>query len=262
MSVGNEKGTTDQKHEYVARAHVGQQENASNECNLESNPEKARVNEWATAVLRCLNFCLGKVVKFLKSIDGWMTAIATIAIAIVAFLQWWTSEKTDKTLRDTLVSNQAVQRAFVVVNELRQDPIRDQSANIVALRFTPVIKNSGITPARTMSFIALNPHNDSIFLKPSPGKARNLAFLLNAPSDPDEILFDRPRNAENYITSNVVLGPQSIISPPISGNESMTVEDLLHTQIGSPQLSRFFYGSIRYFDIFNNQHISKYCFSG
>ena len=80
----------------------------------------------------------------------WFTcalAISTFGLVYVAALQYCALEKTDQTLRDTLASNQATQRAVIAISRLQIDPTKNENGQVTHWNFTPFIKNSGNTQA-------------------------------------------------------------------------------------------------------------------
>ena len=93
----------------------------------------------AKAVLRWLSCCFWKVVAFLQSIDGFITALATIAIAAVAGLQWQTFEKTDQTLK-------ATQRPWLSVDLAIAGPLT-YSSDEARVEIAFLLKTSGRSPA-------------------------------------------------------------------------------------------------------------------
>lgn len=66
-----------------------------------------------------------RFIKWLKSIDSLMLAVATVALDWIAFWQWAALDHTDKTLKDTLV---AANRAWIKVSGMNTlGDIRDQN---------------------------------------------------------------------------------------------------------------------------------------
>jgi hypothetical protein len=91
------------------------------------------------------------------------------------------------------------------------------------------------------------------------------AYFFVGPADPEELLA-LPTNYRSRldITNSVVIGPSATIYPFL-GSEEIRAEDALAMQdINKPadfHLGWYFYGAIKYMDVFRNEHITKYCFS-
>jgi hypothetical protein len=154
----------------------------------------------------------------------------------------------------------SIQRAFIVVDELRQEPVTDREGKMITWRFTPVIQNSGSTPAKSVTFVTLTPKNDWEFIE-TDLEYRMSSWRLGAPSDLDENLASAPAGTDLlYIITNTVLGPHGTILP-LFGAEEISVQDADQMQYNRHGLGRFFYGNIRYIDMFDVPHITKYCFT-
>jgi hypothetical protein len=76
--------------------------------------------------------------------------LATAASVGVGWLQRETLEKTDKTLRDTLAANKAIERAFVSfdITHRAQDIV--ENGKVIGTSFQIFIKNSGRTPTKSL----------------------------------------------------------------------------------------------------------------
>jgi hypothetical protein len=193
--------------------------------------------------------------------------------AIILLLQYCT-------LTDTEITNQSVERAFVTVSNLRQEQLKDRTGKLL-WRYTPAIENSGTTPTASVSIITVTPDNDwtvrSTLLQRAvdalrakreqiPPDLTNRIFLQYVeagPIDPSEIFAWREDERPPLsLIKNAVLGPKSTIYPPNASAE-ITVDDVLAMQgVNRPvdnNRGKFFYGAIRYSDIFKHSHITKYC---
>jgi hypothetical protein len=102
--------------------------------------------ERTKSILYWINCGFRKVVTLLKSIDGLVTAIATVAIAIVASLQWETLEKTDETMR-------ASQRAYVYFDKIVPS-VTDEPNNQKIWTFIANWGNSGNATTKNLTFIS------------------------------------------------------------------------------------------------------------
>jgi hypothetical protein len=77
-------------------------------------------------------------------------AAGTVALVVTAVFQWLTFEKTDRTLRDTLVANNRAQRAFVSFNFDRGSINTIENGQIIGISIQSTIKNSGNTTTKSM----------------------------------------------------------------------------------------------------------------
>jgi hypothetical protein len=86
-----------------------------------------------------------RIIRWLKRIDSLLLAIATVALAWIAFWQWSALDKTDTTLRDTLV---AANRAWIEASDMNTlGDIRDQHD----LKIEQYYSNVGKSPATSLS---------------------------------------------------------------------------------------------------------------
>jgi hypothetical protein len=187
-----------------------------------------------------------------------LLVLATGGLIYIGHLQWTTLEKTDHTLKDTLTTNKATQRAFINVSELKQEP----AVRLDGVKYwnvTPVIKNTGNTPALGVSVVVVGPHGEWR-TRPKNIDPRDYGFLsykVGAPRDPDEIFDNPPDSPPDFLKRNISIGPQGTISASGITSEitAQTALDAMSDKVG-----RFIYGSIRYFDAFDSFHVSKFCF--
>jgi hypothetical protein len=149
------------------------------------------------------------------------------------------------------------QRAFINVSELRQEDIVDSDGSRSWI-YTPVITNSGNTPAMNVSLIAITPHTEMQGM-PFGTDRRKYAFLswkIHAPNDPDDIAAKNDE-ADVFRLANVTIGPKGTLTAS-QISEKIFERDPVEGATG--EMGRFFFGSIHYIDISGNSHVSKYCF--
>jgi hypothetical protein len=171
-------------------------------------------------------------------------------LANAAVVQAGAASSSAQTAHDALTT---VQRAFIVVNEMKQTA--SEKGNFFV---APVIENGGNTPAFITEYIALSPK--SVILGKDGGQDRKTVdWAVAAPSDPADYLglaLDRILIAGRG--KNITLGPKASLVPAEGeGSGDITGQDAM-SQAG--QTGRFFYGAIRYTDVFRASHITKYCF--
>jgi len=143
----------------------------------------------------------------------------------------------------------AVQRAFIVVSGLKEETVRDDAGKVTGYRFSPIIRNSGNTPAKAVEWITINPFS-AIWLPQYRQFSR-----APAPIDPDEI-FHHP---EHMIEINhTILGPRDDIPTlPEFAIDAKRFQDILGGRIG-----RFYFGVIHYRDTFSDEgRVTMYCYT-
>jgi hypothetical protein len=159
MTPGDEQNPADQKSQQAFATETGKSQQSTDESHSNSQPEQAGMFKWTNAVTRrCWqNICW--LAHQLNANNGVVTAIATVAIGIVAWLQWETFEKTDRTLNRTLLIGQ---RAFVHLEEINFQVVDKWSENeeccifILPRKEGRVIKtefkltNNGNTPTKNL----------------------------------------------------------------------------------------------------------------
>ncbi len=220
--------------------------------------------------------------KFNRYID-----IATLVfVMITALLVWKQNEISYDAMIDTrkaateqqrlanennIINREAytrVQRAFLLVDELKVNPIKDENGYIKKWEYTPIIRNSGNTPATKVDYIILDPNMDHI-ARPD-DVARNMdhitynmiSYKIKAPQDPHDVLVNPSPAMKSRIIINGIVGPQREIEG--IGNYwgfHILPADLVSNKLLSGQFGEFIFGSIRYVDIFNQEHVTKFCFS-
>jgi hypothetical protein len=152
-------------------------------------------------------------------------------------------------LNETRESYSAVQRAFVVVSGMKQEVNHDPNGKPISYSFAPVIRNSGNTPTKDLEFIAISPLDE----------ITGRGYDANAPLPPDPAeQFDN--SVFHHDKGKYVLGPQDALPPLI---EPFPIDSSTFADIIGGRMGRFFYGAIRYRDIFEHSppHITKYCFT-
>ncbi len=172
--------------------------------------------------------------------------------------------QTDMTTREAFTSTQ---RAFVVVTDLEKTP--ESSGGLLGWRISPPVINEGVTTTTNFEFIEVNPRNylqieTNYEWPPSRYKKTCLAKLIASPPDPDELFYAKPKRllaTVNMQINRTNLGPKGRAKPEEVADERFISADDFRA-ILDKRKSPFFYGEIRYNDIFpkTKQHITKYCF--
>jgi hypothetical protein len=144
-------------------------------------------------------------------------------------------------------------RAYITVSELTQTASgQGQDAVYVV---TPVIRNTGLTPATHVTITNVTPSNE--WLRHSGGNGSpNYSYIdwkVGAPEDPDDVVDD----TGIMTVPPVVIGAGSTLTAS-SLEDHLSASASLDAQ--SNKIGRFFYGSIHYDDVFGLPHITKYCF--
>jgi hypothetical protein len=144
----------------------------------------------------------------------------------------------------------AVQRAFIVVSGLKEEAVHTND-KVTGFKFTPIIRNSGNTPAKQVRWATLDPFNVGF----SP-QFRQFAGEDN-PVDPDQF-FNQPEKISLIQIGRGILGPQDtlLLAP------EFPIDDRAFQSIISGRLDRFYFGAIRYFDQFSEkERVTKYCYT-
>lgn len=161
----------------------------------------------------------------------------------------------------------SVQRAFVSVDELRATATTTADGE-TAILYTPVIRNSGDTPAFIEEYIAISPGNIWLYKHgfASDYQAMVAAWVLKSPSDPARAISTRRTHSDldpaALARSDIFLGPKGVLLPI----EGFGAERVTPSQIdrAGPDITRdrvlFFAGAIRYRDAFGGMHMTKYCY--
>lgn len=158
----------------------------------------------------------------------------------------------------------AVQRAFLLVDELRVNPIKDENGSIQRWEYIPIIRNSGNTPATKVDYIILDPDMGHMARPDYTVRHRNynmLSYQIQAPQDPDDVLNNPPDAVKYRIIRNGIVGPQREIEG--IGNHwnfHILPKDIESNKLLSGQYGAFIFGSIRYADVFAQAHVTKFCF--
>jgi hypothetical protein len=97
--------------------------------------------------------------KKIELFFAFVIAAATVVNLCVAVRQWAAMVENNGIASRALT---AVQRAFITVSELKQEPKFDKDGKVIAWRFTPVIKNTGNTDAEMVTFAAASPMQEWI----------------------------------------------------------------------------------------------------
>jgi hypothetical protein len=165
---------------------------------------------------------------------------------------------------DAHIAYTAVQRAFITMGDLRIEKTPDLipgpigSKGVAATyywKLTPVAQNSGNTPTRFASALALATSPPVELVGGFPGQAvvGSRYDSLVQPINPDMFNVFPP--------IKLIIGPHS--SAPIGGN-GIPIEGLksFHEVQTSKGVGWYIYGVIHYFDLFphTSEHVTKYCY--
>jgi hypothetical protein len=167
----------------------------------------------------------------------WFTgllAIFTLGLVYVAYL-------TDHTLRDTLESNEATQRAFVFAKGLRID---NQKMPLY-WQFDVIAENSGNTPTREMEYLTIS--------------------NLNDPKDPEDIFIRTPKSVYDEPAtfpqrrSGDLIGPKAEIA--LVGSHSGLPYSAV-TKMAEERKNWYISGVIHYRDVFRETrpYVTKFCY--
>lgn len=179
--------------------------------------------------------------------------LAVIASGIAAIFSGVQANRAGEANQISSKALTAVQRAFITVSELKQELAPDIDG---VWRFTPVIKNTGTTPAENVTLVAVNPRNDLFAPRFNRQEFAFFSWKIGAPRDPDEFLIDNISSALRL--SDFTIGPQGGGVTASELSVDLTTKDIEASFSNS--IGRFIYGSIHYDDVFSSQHVSKFCF--
>jgi hypothetical protein len=176
-----------------------------------------------------------------------LLAIGTIALAVVAVLQWETLENSDLTLKETLAANKTVQRAFITVVDVAIDNFHQKLPNVegdLFWRFTPTIENSGTTPTKNLRW-ATSISNEGPIVD---------FDRLGIDFEP---LIKNNKNAWRFGT----LGPKAKMNLTHSANRLELHESWIPL-MASNKASFTWQGVIRYSDVFpgTEEHVTNFCY--
>jgi len=144
-------------------------------------------------------------------------------------------ESADAAKRSADIANEslvAVQRAFINVSELKQEAVSDKDGVIKFWRVTPVIKNTGNTPAEGVSIVVVTPGVEWI-VRPQQFTRQAYSLLsakIGAPRDPGEFIADPTARGALFFKSNFSIGPQGSISASAITSE-ITAQDGLDAKL-------------------------------
>lgn len=198
--------------------------------------------------------------------DGWVTAIATVVLAIFTVYLAIYAERQEGIINRQISDGEESQRAFVNVSDLEIKLLTSSAISADAAKerswvFSPIASNAGNTPVRNL-------HALSIVYIPgmkSGFKFKTVAHTLSSIYDgsgvaTEEQGFSAPEDpsksfgAEGGMTA-FPLGPKS--------NEPLTQVSFPEADMMKELHNGWHYvllGEIRYDDIFGKHHVTKYCF--
>lgn len=220
-------------------------------------PEKPTLSETGDGVSKTNNgkdksegkFYLRRIWQHIKSSANYVfspfahvdsVGFFTAVLAVVAYLQWLTFEKTDHTLKDTLFSNNVTNRAFVFAKRI----------NITQENFywnyDIIIENSGNTPTREMEYLAFGD--------------------LDTPTDPEDIFTRTPSEIYGVPTtypqrrSGDLLGPKAEMRL-MTGGGGLPASAV--AKMAEERKNFYVRGVIHYRDAFKGtpEHVTKFCYA-
>ncbi len=166
---------------------------------------------------------------------NWLTFWAIVIYAGITFALWCSSVEANRINRDSVIS---VQRAFVVFDQTlkataREDPKTHQ---IVRWEFRPGLTNTGATPTKG----AIHHANWNSFPY-AIGMPKDFSFAdLTGPDSTPDVRF--------------LIGPKTSVSGTLL-NVPQYIVDGMQAKIVKP----FFWGWVKYSDIFGEPHVSMFC---
>jgi hypothetical protein len=183
-----------------------------------------------------------------KLSEAWRTKLKdpvtlfTGLLAVLACLQWHTLEKTDRTLKDTLISSDVTNRPFVFARGVTID----QTVMRGYWTFAIPVENSGNTPTREMESLTISSRSE--------------------PRDPDDIFAQTPKSG--YDAPGVI--PQrwggSLLGPKakthlLGSQTGLPVTTV--TEMADKRQNYYISGVIHYRDAFAGtpSHITKFCYA-
>jgi hypothetical protein len=142
-------------------------------------------------------------------------------------------------------------RARIVVSGMATDLEKDEHGNVASISFAPIIINSGNTPTKGMSFVTINPASDILLRRVH----HQHQTISDSPDDPMSFFDVAEARPQNY-----VLGPHLALPRVLP---SLKLDRQMFEEIIGGKLGRYYYGAIKYHDIFNPEieHVTKYCFA-
>lgn len=205
------------------------------------------------AILQCIAYFtenwtpIGLFVD-LQPIDKFTFSLVVIGIvtALIFQNQLDAMKAADRTTRKSFTE---VQRAFIVVSGLQDENVKDANGKITAIKFTPIIRNSGNTPAKEVTWVTLDPFNVIHSLH-----FREFQFAAN-PIDPDSFL-ETPEDIAPV--GRAILGPHDTL--PLL--PEFPINDRTFQMIVGGRISKFYFGTIHYLDLFSaKERTTKYCYT-
>ena|ERR1700730_14466612 len=97
MTADRKNESADEKGEQAAITPSSKSQNTPAESQSKPDPKPNRILKAAHAVGSGLRIGAAWVIRGLNNLNGLITALATVALAFIAVLQWGTFEKTDNT---------------------------------------------------------------------------------------------------------------------------------------------------------------------
>jgi hypothetical protein len=237
--------------------------------NPSANPPSAKTNNAASgnqpardyrAIVHSIDSITKKISASNKANDSyqqdnlWWNKRTAIAVGVYTFLTLGLVILNKCAIDATRESFTAVQRAFIVVSGMKTETKRDVEGKTTSgFTFAPIIRNSGNTPTKDMEFVFIDPIGEMMMImrrnQPIPHESN--------PADPETFLGYK---GEEISVGHYLLGPHDDLPPLV---RDVTIDSKTFDDIISGRVGRFFYGAVRYYDVFEHtpQHITKYCFT-
>jgi hypothetical protein len=231
MTTGDEQSGPNQKDNKVL-AQTGEGQQAAAKSHTNPNPKRCGVLNCSYAIAcRCWRG-IRWVVHGLNSNHGIITAIATVAIGIVAWLQWETFEKTDQTMKSG-------ERAAVVSYDLKIVPLVLKQFKLIYWVVSPIIENAGNTSTQNMRFYL--------------GRFDIVPIIPNLNMDP----VDPYKTELDYssLPNAVALGPKA----KIVGTTIIITQDEA-AQMRDKKLTISIMGQAVYEDVYGAKHETVFCY--
>jgi hypothetical protein len=194
-----------------------------------------------------------------KMFTLWLAFIAAAASAVSA---WRAGDQVEVAINANKLNQESfasVQRAFITVTELSISAEYTQNPRgFFGWSFKPIIENSGATPTQNLRIVPLAATFTTAQIFDFNGKPipRPGIELPAEPSDPDEAFIRH----ESPI--RMLVGPHTKVTLPTTPDPRLAIPNGSIGWIVDGFASVFVFGSIHYFDVFENtpERVTRYCF--
>lgn len=170
-----------------------------------------------------------------------LLVLCTGGLILVGFLQKWTLDKTDQTLRDTLASGNTANRAFIFAKGVTIGRNLPASWD-----FSVPIENSGNTPTKGMESLTISDRG--------------------LPTDPEDVFIQTPKSGYDAPNRLVQRWSGSFVAPKaqitLLGSWS-GLPEISVAQMAEKRENYYIRGVIHYRDAFAGtpEHITKFCYA-